>query len=135
MAEEPKKPEKIEIVISDFIEDPVDDAAFAVAFQINGPGDRAEFLRVSFRDEFVERFFKVSWRQDLAKEEKRLFHEKRDLFILWALLKAESWLKTGRSQQNILIDADKDFRWAKQVQDGMIQPQSKRLSDHAFRFI
>jgi len=122
----------IEIVIADFVEDPVDDSAFGVNFQINGPGTKVEYLRVSFSDQFMEEYFQITWRQDLAKEEKKIQNKKRDLLIKWAVYRIEKWLEDGRKEQNIIIENDMDLIWTKKIDKGILVLKSKQKGERMF---
>jgi len=134
---EPDQFRFIEIIITDFVDDPIDEGAFAVNFQINGPGDNVEYLRVSFSDDFFERYFHVAWQQDLAKEERKVIREQRSLLVKWAVCRIEKWLLEKRPPGNIMIQPGKDIEWAKGVAFGKIpqisQPQEPNKYIFAIR--
>ncbi len=123
----------IEIVITDFLEDSVDGGGFAINFQINGPGEAVDYLRVSFTDGFMEDYFKIVWTRDLAKVERKLTHEKRELFIKWALTKIEKWLNGGRKEENLQVDDD-EIIWASKVESGQIGPSSEQKQEKTYLF-
>ncbi len=125
---------QIELVITDFVEDAVDDSAFAINFQINGPGTQVQYLRVSFTDAFIEDYFKISRRKDLAREEKKLETTQRDLFIRWAIYRLERWLDGGRQEQNLMIDNTADMIWTQKLQKGILQLASKPAGEHTFLY-
>ncbi|MFZ5802419.1 MAG: hypothetical protein ACOY3K_04830 [Candidatus Omnitrophota bacterium] len=122
----------IEIEITDFVEDSVDDAAFAINFQINGPGDLVEYLRVSFADEFVEEYFHVRWSQDLAAAEKKILREHHPLFIRWGVFIVEKWLDGGRVEKNIRIEGGPASIWTHKVAQGLLKPKSEAKGDRLF---
>ncbi len=124
----------IEIVITDFVDDPVDDSAFGINFQINGPETRVDYLRVSFTDAFIEEYFDITWPQDLAKKEEQLIHKKRALFILWAVFRVEMWIEEGRPDGNLMIDAGDAVKWARKVEAGQFGPASARQDTHTFLY-
>lgn len=125
---------QIELVITDFVEDAVDDSAFAISFQINGPGTQVQYLRVAFTDAFIEDYFKVSHRKDLAREEKRLETTKRELFIRWAIYRLERWLESGRQEQNLMIDNAADMIWTQKLQKGILQLASQPAGERTFLY-
>lgn len=125
----------IEICITDFVEDPVDDSAFGINFQINGPGTGVDYLRVAFSEAFVQEFFHLSFTRDIGRQEHRLEQKKRELFILWGVCRIEKWLKGGRQEKNILIDdGHEDMIWAQKIQKGLIKRISTAQDDRTFLY-
>ena len=121
-----------EIRIVEFIENHEDDSGLAIRFEVVGPGNQFEALRVSFSEKFIEDYFKVPWQKDLAKEAPRIIRGKKEMFIKWAVLKVEAYLVTRKGANKILIEAGKDVEWAKQVTDGQIKMKSEPRSEHLF---
>jgi hypothetical protein len=124
----------IEIGITDFVEDPPDDTAFGINFQINGPGTKVEYPRVSFTDQFIEDYFKVRWPKDLAQETRKLHHMRRSLFIKWAVFRIELWLQGGRPEQNIVIDTGDAIKWAKRIGAGTLAPASEMKEKRLYHY-
>ena len=115
-----KPDEQVEIVLTDCIEDPSDDAAFAVRFEVKGPGNRFDIVRISFSEDFVEHFFKIRWNKNLSKEEHRIVKEKRELFVHWALVKVQQYLDFSMKESKFMLTYEKDAAWAEKIQKGLI---------------
>ena len=127
----PKDMAEIEFV--EAIADAADDSAFAVRCEIRGPKNQFEAMRISFTDDFFRDYFHILLTKDLAAEEKRLIKEKREFFMLLALVKVEQHIdwKTGASKIEI---ASEDVNWAKKVASGAIKPVSEKKTDHLYYF-
>ena len=123
-----------EIKIIDFKPDSEDGAGYAIVADIAGPRNFTETIRVSFRDDFIETYFKVHWYQSLAEEEDKLEKAKRDLFIRWTLVRIERWIKEGQPGNALLITAEKDMAWAHDIEKGILRPASKPVGEYSFRY-
>lgn len=122
----------VEIILTDVLEDPADGSAFGVNFEVQGPGNRVAYVRVSFTDRFIQEYFRVPWMKDLACEETRIEREKRDLFIRWALAKVEGWVEAGAEGTKIVVDFERDGAWAKAFEEGKKGPSSVQKNDQRF---
>jgi hypothetical protein len=122
----------VEIIITDVLEDPADGSAFGVNFEVQGPGNRVAYVRVSFTDRFIQEYFRVPWMKDLAREEARIERDKRDLFIRWALAKVEEWLEAGAEGSKIVVDFERDEAWAKAFEEGKKGPSSVAKNEQRF---
>ena len=109
-----------DLIITDFREDPGDDTAFGVIFDVHGPGNFVETVRVSFSEEFVRKYFKIHWHEDFAKIEHDLVKKHRGLFIQWALIKVEWWIDHGtrEEEKKMVLEPDADMHWAKKIGSG-----------------
>ena len=123
---------RIELEITEFKEDPSNDAAFGIFVDVKGSGSRCETVRVYFNEDFFPRYFKIRWEKKLPQEEKRILHDKRDLFVRWALLKIEDYLKGRIQGETIWVDYEHDAAWAEKVDKGLIRPQSTPAGEHVF---
>lgn len=126
---------KIEICITDFVKDAVDDSAFAINFQVNGPGSKTDYLRVSFSELFLEEYFQIKFPQDLAEEENKIIETKRNLFVKWGICKIEQWINRGRKEDNLLLSGTEDQIWAKKVESGAIQPKSEARNERTYLYV
>ena len=124
----------IEIEITDFVEDPADDAAFGINFQINGPDSKVDYLRVSFTEEFVEDYFDMKWRDDLSKKGHEVFTRQRDFFIRLAVWRIEQWLRKGRREPNLQFHHGIDLEWARKIESGAIKPVSEEKSPRFYLY-
>lgn len=126
--------EPVIIRVLDFVEDPRDDAAFAITFEVVGPGKLQETLRVSFTDEFIKTYFNIPWFKDLPQEEKKLIHERQSLFVQWALVRIEAWLDSGAKEENklMVLTPDKDITWTKKIGAGTHRPASEPRGEREF---
>ena len=120
-----------EIEILDFKEDPANDCAFAVIMELRGT-ESADILSVYFTEEFFTGYFRIRWFKKLPQEETRIEREKKDLFIQWALMKAEDVLRNKETGPKIVIDYEKDAAWAEKVEKGILKPASERKHAHLF---
>lgn len=111
---------RIDLEVTDCTEDPKDDAAFAVNLELKGPGTRADLMRVSFGEDFMTEYFHIPWYKNLPRTEHSLVHEKRTLFILWALARVQDALLEDINwpRVNLLVDFPTDADWARRVESG-----------------
>ncbi len=124
------------IRIADYARDPVDDAAYGIIFDVTGPNNFVEMIRVSFSENFIKIYFKVPWFKDLAEEDERILKKCRDLFVRWALVKLETWLLAGANdaERHLLVtDEPKVLEWAAAIEEGKIKPKSVRQSGQDYR--
>ncbi len=124
----------VDILIRDYTADPVDEGAFAINFEIQWPGTAVSYVRLSFEEKFIERLFHVGWNRDLAKEDKRLSEERRDVFIRWGLVRIERWIVQREDTSKLMLTYDQDGVWAKQVMAGQIMPKSEPAEARRFRY-
>lgn len=125
---------RAEIEIVDFKQDPANDCAFAVLFDLRGPGNRYELVTVYFTETFLEKYFSIPWHKDLAKEEERLTREKRGLFIQWALAKIEQYLKGKIKEDKIFVDYSPDAPWAEKVEKGLIPVSVRKKEERVYLY-
>lgn len=124
-----------EVKITEFLEDPRDDCALAVRFEVRGPNHEYEARAVYFEESFIEKYFKVPWFKDLSKESQRLRRQKRDLFFKWSLVKIERFLDGEYQDRKIIIGFDQDAEWAEKVQYGGIEPASVLQADGVYKYL
>jgi hypothetical protein len=124
------------IRVVDFREDPVDDSAFGITFEILGPGNFVETVRVSFEDDFLKRYFKIPWYSDFACAEHGIIKKHKNLFIRWALVRIEMWLTRGAKEEErkMVLAGDRDLEWAKRVGEGTYKPASQPRGENEFVF-
>jgi len=121
-----------EIEISEFRQDPGNDCAFAVYFDLRRPQKKYDQVIVYFTEAFIQRYFRISWFKEFTREEHRIVAEQRELFTRWGLVKVEQFLKGAIREDKIIVDYDADRIWARKVQDGVIQPKSEAKSETLF---
>lgn len=121
-----------EIEVTDFKEDPSVGAAFEIMFDVRGPGNFYELVFVLFEEDFMINYFKIPWHKDLPKEEKKLVHEKRDLFIKWAVMKVEEKIKKKLPEEKLFISYEKDSIWAEKVEKDILKQASEKSGEHLF---
>ncbi len=121
-----------EIEITDFREDPPNDSAFEVIFDVRGPLNRYEMRLVYFTEDFLVRYFRIRWFKRLPQEEKKLLREKRPLFVRWAIMKLEEAIKKDSPDEKIGVDYESDAAWAEKVEKGILKPSSEAQSDTLF---
>lgn len=114
-----------EIEITDFKNDPVNDAAYEIFFDIRGPIDFYEMAVVLFEEDFMIQYFKIRWNKNLPEEEKRILREKHDLFIRWALMKVEEKIKKENKDGKLHVSYENDAIWAEKVEKGILKPASE----------
>jgi len=124
----------VEILIRDFTEDPIDEGAFALNVEIQWPSPEVSYVRVSFHEHFIEKLFHISWNQDLAKADKRLTRERRDVFIQWSLIRLERWIERKEDVSKVMITYEEDHAWAEQVLAGTLKTRSECVDDRHYRF-
>jgi hypothetical protein len=124
------------IRIIDFMEDPCDDSAFAISFEVLGPGNLSENIRVSFEDNFLKEYFKIPWFKDFVAEEKAILKKNRPLFIQWALVRIETWIMRGAKEEErkMILTGEKDLDWARRVGEGVYKPQSELRGEQEYIF-
>lgn len=123
-----------EIRFADWRQSVKDDIAFIISMEVVGPGDRRNSVYVSFAEEFMERFFRVPWNKDLAREEDRIEKERHAFFVRLALMKTEEIVRGGFLREEVVVAGPADRDWAKQVQEGKLNPASEPVGDHTYRF-
>ncbi len=121
-----------ELEITDFREDPPNDSAFEIIFDVRGPLNRCEMRLVYFTEEFLVRYFRVRWFKKLPQEEKKILHAKRALFVRWAVLKLEEAIKKDLKEEKIGVDYESDAAWAEKVEKGILKPASEAKSETLF---
>lgn len=121
-----------EIEITDHKNDPANDAAYEIFFDVRGPLDFYEMAVVLFEEDFMVQYFKIPWHKNLPKEEKRLIEEKRPLFERWALMKVEEKIKKQIKDVKLNISYDKDAAWAEKVEKEILKPSSEPRGRHLF---
>lgn len=127
-------PETVEIEVAEFKSDPVNGAALLMVLDVKGPGTKYEMAAVYFSEDFIQKYFHIPWHKDLPKEEARIIHEKKELFIQWVLVKIEQRLKTNAPLEKIQIDYETEGIWAEKVEKGLIKPVSVRQSEKTYCF-
>jgi len=125
----------VRIEITDFRENPNNDSAFAIYFDLKGPGNAYDSVVVYFTEYFFEAYFKIPWNRDLAEEEHRIVEKKRDLFVRWALMKVEQDLKANGRSEKITVDYEPDRIWAEKIEKGLLWPKSQAQGEHAFIYV
>lgn len=123
---------QFEIEITDFKEDPASDAACEIFFDIRGPVNFYEMAVVLFEEDFMVRYFRIPWYKDLPTEERRIWKEKRPLFIRWALMKAEEKIRKQIQDVKISVHFEGDAAWAEKVEQGLLRPSSEERSPNLF---
>lgn len=121
-----------EIEITDYKNDPANDAAYEIFFDVRGPLDFYEMTVVLFEEDFLIQYFKIPWHKNLPNEEKRILEEKRPLFIRWAVMKIEEKIKKQLKDVKLSIGYDKDAAWAEKVEKGILKPASETRSETLF---
>ncbi|OGW79904.1 MAG: hypothetical protein A2Z83_09725 [Omnitrophica bacterium GWA2_52_8] len=118
---------KVEIEIQDVREDPNDDSAYGITCEVMSSDGLVETVRVSFGEDFIKAYFRIAWHKDIAAEEHQLIGKNRDLFILWALVKLESWIDRGAKEEDkrMILTADRDLQWAQKIGSGKFRPASE----------
>lgn len=124
----------IEIEITEFKEDPANGCEFMIFFGISRPDRSYDLTTVYFTEEFVQQYFRIPWFKNMPEEESRIVHEKRPLFVTWALVKLEQRLRTNAPLEKIILDYDEDGIWAEKVEKGLIKPASVKQKDTLFLF-
>lgn len=127
-----REPGTTEIELTGIKEDPGNDCAVALFFDIRGPSQRYDAISVYFSEPFVQRYFRIPWNRDIVAAEKRLIREKQDLFLRWGLLKAEGYLKGSIKEDQILVDFETDGVWAQKAEKNIIVPVSRPKGAHRF---
>lgn len=122
------------IRVTEIKEDPSDDSAYGITCDVLGPGDFVDTVRVSFTDNFIRRYYKIPWFKELAAEEHRFIKKDRDLFLKWALIKIEQWIRNGEKEESkkMIITEEKDLEWTRMVAEGKGQPSSKSRGDQEY---
>ncbi len=122
------------IRVLDVKEDPVDDSAYGVTCDVLGPGDFMETVRVSFTDNFIKRYYKVPWFKELASEEHKFIKKDRELFLKWALIKIEHWIRGGEKEEakKMVVSEEKDLEWTRMVAEGKAHPSSKLRAENEY---
>jgi len=124
----------IEIEITEFRDDPPNDAAFGIYADVKGAGSRVETVRVYFDEDLFPGYFRVRWNKKLPDEERKILHEKRDLMIRWALVKIEDYLKGKIQEETVFISYARDSAWLEKVEKSKISPQSRPEGPNRFIF-
>ncbi len=124
----------VEIFIRDYTEDPVDEGAFAINFEIQWPSPEVSYVRVSFEERFIEKIFKVGWQKDLGAEDRRLAKSRRETFIQWALVRLERWIEKHEDTSKLMLTYHEDNAWAQDVLAGKRAPASQANGDRHYRY-
>ncbi len=123
-----------DILIRDYTPDPVDEGAFAINLEVQWPGTSVSYIRLSFEEKFIEKMFHVRWNEDLAAQDERLSHERRDLFIRWGLVRLERWMEKNEDTSKLMLTFTGDGDWAKQVMNGTLKPKSETVDARHYRY-
>lgn len=124
----------VEIFIRDYTEDPVDEGAFAINFEVQWPTPEVSYVRMSFEERFIERVFKVGWQKDLGAEDRRLAKNRRDLFIQWGLIRLERWIEKREDTSKLMLTYYGDAAWARDVLEGKTKAASQPAGDRHYRY-
>jgi hypothetical protein len=80
---------------------------------------------VYFSEDFLQKYFRYRWNEDPVKRTEGLIAERRDLFLKWAVGKAESKIRVeGRLGEDAVLDFETDGVWAMKVEQGAISAKS-----------
>lgn len=124
----------VDIFIRDYTEDPVDEGAFAINFEVQWPSPEVSYVRVSFEERFIEKVFHVAWQKDLGAEDRRLAKDRRGIFIQWGLLRLERWIEAHENTSKLMLTYHEDMDWAKQALEGKLKAKSEPAGDRHYRY-
>ena len=124
----------VDIFIRDYTEDPVDEGAFAINFEVQWPSPEVSYVRVSFEERFIEKLFHIGWQKDLAKEDKRLAKDRRSTFIQWGLIRLERWIEAREATSKIMIAYHEDREWGELAFLGKLKNKSEFVEDRHYRY-
>lgn len=125
----------VQIDIVDLKEDPNDASVLLVSCELKGPGSRFEIFCVYFTEKFFISYFGIPWYQDFTKLQNQLVSRRQELFIQWALVKAEKFLDDGAQGAAKVTITDEDAAWAEKVEMKKILPASKMVKPNEFLYL
>lgn len=123
---------KWRIVFVDCIE-PGGVFAVMTRFEVTSPDGKTRSVRPAFTMEFVEDYFRIPGDKNIDKNRAKIIKEKESLFRLWGLVKIEELLDGGSLEAEPKISSQ-SFKWAEQVERGILKPSSVRQDENAYSY-
>jgi hypothetical protein len=126
---------EIELRIVEFSPRPQSGLGLLIVIEMKKENEKTKFLLIKFSTEFIDDYFEIPGDESRPQFWKEILDQKQELFFMWAVAKAEDILEMGTKLEEIMITYEKDYEWAKKIEEGKLLLSSESKGKNIYKYV